>query len=130
MGLQPGDGLALVTDLALTGPHEAHDGLERRALAHPVATEEAHHLTGAHLQRHPVEDVALAVEGMDTLDGDEGGRGRRGRAAHVLRYTSSTFGLRWISAGVPSASTSPEGSTVIRWARSLTACMSCSAIMG
>ena len=56
--------LALEHDAALARRDEAHDGLERRALADAVAAEQSHHLAGPHRQRHAVQDVALAIEGV------------------------------------------------------------------
>ena len=52
--------------------HQAHDGLERRALADAVAPEQAHHLAAADVERDAVQDVALAVIGVHVLDRDEG----------------------------------------------------------
>ena len=72
VGGHAGDRLAFEQHLALARADEAHDGLERRALADAVAAEQAHHLAPPHRQRHAVQDVALAVEGVDVLDGDEG----------------------------------------------------------
>jgi hypothetical protein len=77
------DGPALKRDRALPWPHQAHDGLQRRALADAVASQQAHDLTLADGKRDPVQDVTLAVVGVDAVDGDErGGSVRRG---HVLR---------------------------------------------
>jgi hypothetical protein len=64
--------------------NEAHDGLERRALADAVAPEQAYHLAGPDLERDTVQDVALAVVGVDVLDLEEGLPERIARA-HVLR---------------------------------------------
>ena len=47
--------------------------------------------------RHPVENVGLAVIGVDVVQDQH----------QVFRYTSWTRGFAWIWAGVPSASTSP-----------------------
>src|SRR5579883_392172 len=78
------DGPALEQDPALAGPHQAHDGLERRALADAVAAEQPHDLATVHPERDAVEDVALAIIGMDSVDLDEHVAVGAGRA-HVLR---------------------------------------------
>src|SRR5208282_6505162 len=51
---------------------EPHDGLERRALADAVAPEEPDYLPFPHLEGDAVQNVALAVIGVDVLDLDEG----------------------------------------------------------
>jgi len=63
---------------------EAHDGLERRALAHAVAPEQAHDLPAVDVERDPMQDVTLAVIGVHVLYRDEGLHGR-GIRTHVLR---------------------------------------------
>src|SRR5262249_9687215 len=103
---EAGDRLVAEKHLALMGVNETHDGLERGALAYAIATEQADDLARADMERYAVQDVALAVIGVHVLDRNEG-RHRRGIWAHVLRYTSCTRGFCWISAGDPSASTSP-----------------------
>src|SRR5438552_367315 len=84
-------------DVPFGRAHEAHHRLERGALADAVATEQPHHLARADLDRHPVENVGLAVIGVDVVQDQH----------QVFRYTSWTRGFAWIWAGVPSASTSP-----------------------
>jgi hypothetical protein len=79
-----GDRLALEEHPATARTDEPHDRLQGRALTDPVAAEEAHHLALAHFERHPVEDMALAVVGMDILDFDEWLDCRTARA-HVFR---------------------------------------------
>src|SRR2546423_5544005 len=81
---QGGDGLAGKQHFAAMGMHQAHDRLERRALADAVTPEQAHDLTAVDVERDAVQDVALAVIGVHVLDRDErlNGRGIRG---HVLR---------------------------------------------
>ena len=64
-------GLPSNTILPWLGVDEAHDGLERGALADAVAAEQADHLSRPDLQRDAVQDVALAVEGVDVLDRDQ-----------------------------------------------------------
>jgi hypothetical protein len=75
VGRQPRDLPAVEAYAALGGADEPHDGLERRALAHAVATQQPHDLPGSHLEGNPVEDVRLAVVGVDVLEGQD----------HVLR---------------------------------------------
>ena len=81
---QVGDRPAREQHLALLGIDQAHDGLERGALADAVAAQQAHHLAFAHVERNAVQDMALAVIGVHVLDGDEGLDGCI-RRAHVLR---------------------------------------------
>jgi len=49
--------------------HQPHDRLERRRLADAVPPEQPDNLAGADLDRHAVQDVGLAVIGMDVLQG-------------------------------------------------------------
>jgi hypothetical protein len=63
---------------------EAHDGLERGALADAVAAEQPDHLPAPDLERDAVQDVALAIIGVHVLDRDEGLAGCLG-GGHVLR---------------------------------------------
>ena len=94
---QPGDVPPLERHPAARRPHQAHHGLERRALAHAVAPEEAHDLPALDPERHAVQHVRLAVVRVDVVEGEH----------QVLRYTSWTRAFAWISAGVPSARISP-----------------------
>ena len=66
-----GDRPALEQDAALARMDEAHDRFQRRALADAVAAEEAHHLASADFERHPVQDMTLAVVSVDILDCDQ-----------------------------------------------------------
>src|SRR5687767_12696275 len=54
---------------AAGGAQVAHDGLERRGLADAVAAEQPHHLARTHIDGHPVQDVRLAVMGVDVAEG-------------------------------------------------------------
>ena len=81
---QAGDGLAGKQHFAAIGMDEAHDGLERGALADAVAPEQAYDLPAVDVERDPVQDVTLAVIGVHVLDCDEGLHGR-GIRTHVLR---------------------------------------------
>src|SRR5262249_38075072 len=78
-----GDGLAFQQDRALAGIDEADDRFQRRALADAVAPEQPDDLARPDVQRHPVQDVAFAVVGVNLLDGDERHAGRL--SGHVLR---------------------------------------------
>src|SRR6202045_2130380 len=103
---QAGDDASFVHNLAPTWTDEPHDRLERGALADAVAPEKANNLSPTHFQRDAMENVALAVVGVDVLNVDKGSSVAV-RRVHVLRYTSCTRGLPWMSAGLPSASTRP-----------------------
>jgi hypothetical protein len=50
---------------------EAHDRFKGRALADPVAAEQPYYLPHSDFERDPVQDMALAVIGVDLLDFDE-----------------------------------------------------------
>jgi hypothetical protein len=50
---------------------QPHYRLQGRALADTVAAEEAYHLAFADFERHPVQDMTLAVIGVDVLDLDQ-----------------------------------------------------------
>src|SRR2546425_3233628 len=58
----------LERDAATGAARHPHDGLERRRLADPVAPEQTDHLACAHLDRHAVEHVGLAVVSVDVLE--------------------------------------------------------------
>jgi hypothetical protein len=63
---------------------EPGDRLQRRALADAVPAEQPDHLAAADLERDTVQDVALAVIGVDVLDLEQRVERIIGRA-HVLR---------------------------------------------
>src|SRR5262249_12884477 len=90
-------------DGSLRWMDQPHDGLEGGALADAVPAEEADHFSRAHLEGDAVQDVALAIVGMDPVQANE----RRPGGVPGLRWTSRTFGFRWTSAGAPSARISP-----------------------
>src|SRR5437762_14241785 len=102
------------------------DRLQGRALADAVATQEPHDLAAPDIQRNTVQDVALAVMGVDFLNLQE--RIRRGAVrGHVLRETSKTRGFCWIPDGEPSARARTESSQdkrVVRYHESDCACSS------
>ena len=52
------------------GAHQPRDRLEGGALADAVPAEQPHHLPGLHLEGHPVQDVALAVVGVDVVEAE------------------------------------------------------------
>src|SRR5688572_2907260 len=62
------DGLAFEGDATFGRSHEPGDRLQRGRLADTVAPEETDDLARAHLDRHPVQDVRLAVVGVDVLE--------------------------------------------------------------
>jgi hypothetical protein len=79
-----GDNAAGKPHFALAWAHQSHDGLQRRALADPVTAEQSHHFARTHAQRNAMQDVALAVEGVDALDLHETVRAGA-VAVHVFR---------------------------------------------
>ncbi len=48
--------------------HDAHDRFQGRGLAGPIASEERDNLARIDLEIHPVQDVRLAVPGLQVLD--------------------------------------------------------------
>ena len=60
--------VALVADRAGALADDAHDRLQRRGLAGAVAAEQRDHLAGSHLEVDAVQDVRLAVPGLQILD--------------------------------------------------------------
>jgi hypothetical protein len=64
---EPGQLLPLEPDRA-AGRDVAHDGLDGGGAADPVAAEEAHDLPPADVEGDAVQDVALAVEGVEVPD--------------------------------------------------------------
>src|SRR5215469_7566016 len=71
------DGYTLEPHRTLARPNQAHYGFQGGAFTHPIAAEQTHHLARRDIERHAVEDVALAVIGVYILDTDE----RRGAVA-------------------------------------------------
>jgi hypothetical protein len=69
VGRHAADLAPLEGDAALRRAHEAHHGLERRALADAVPAEQPHDLPGPDFDGHAVEDVGLAVVRMDVVEG-------------------------------------------------------------
>ncbi len=58
-------------------PHQPHDALHQGALAVAVGAEERHGLACCDLERHVLDHAHRAVAGMNGLDGDATGQGRR-----------------------------------------------------
>ena len=114
--------------------HEPHDALDGRGLAGAVAAEQRHRLALAHLERHVVQDVALAVIGVDALDLQD----RRARRSWpwALRVPAPRGRRRDRPAAPPdrcapprasrATSTLPSLITVISSAKANTRSMSCS----
>jgi hypothetical protein len=100
MRRQSGDGMAFEHDRAVARPHQAHDGLQRRRLANAVPPKQANHFAGADLDRHAMQDVTLAVIGMDVFDADQrrGALGRRNR--RTVGNRSSRISSRILGAHV------------------------------
>jgi hypothetical protein len=78
MALEPGHVRALDLDRPGLDRHEAHQGLHQGGLAHAVAAHHGDDLAGRHREGQPVQDLALAVGGVQVLDGERrrGGRDR------------------------------------------------------
>ena len=71
--------LALEAHRAGAPPDHAHDRLQRRGLAGAVAAEQRHHLAFVHVEARAVQDVRLAVPGLQVLDREQG----RARVKHA-----------------------------------------------
>ena len=76
---QAGDVAALIFDCAGGQRHQPGQRLQQRRLAGAVAAEQGDDLAFAHVERGVVQDMALAVEGVDALE------------AQHLRRTCSGF---------------------------------------
>ena len=63
---------------------QAEDALDRGRLPAPVPAEEADRLARLDLEREPAQDLGVAVEGVDPLDGQQG---RTGPGASVTRVS-------------------------------------------
>src|SRR5262245_27330173 len=69
--LLAGDVPAFPHDAAVPGRREPHHAAHGRGLAHAVASEQAHALAGADLERNAEEHLREAVERVDVLDGQD-----------------------------------------------------------
>src|SRR6185437_4025739 len=146
MALPSRDLDAVEHDRARTRRDDAHQTLERRALARAIAAEQRDDLVAPHAQRDVEQDVRVAVVAVEAADLEQAALAfaavavavhARSAASHHTtaagasmtpctppRYASCTFALPLISSGVPSTSTRPSCSTVIRSASSNSASMS------
>src|SRR5207248_2740640 len=90
------------------GAHLAHDGLHGGRTAGAVAPEQAHDVALADAERHAVEDVALAVVGVQVLDLKHGPRSARPNTTlmscstmtsvlplEMARMSSTVLSLSW-----------------------------------
>src|SRR5437763_17192755 len=107
MRIEPGDVAALVAHRAFARRRESGDRAQRRRLAGAVAAEKRHHLALGDAEREPMQDVAEAIERIDRVELED-------HAATPPRYARRTSGLRWLSAGVPSAISAPKCITEMR----------------
>ena len=78
-GGKPRDLLAGEPDRAGLGRRDADQRFQQRGFARAVAAEQRDDLVFRHVERDRVEDVALAVEGVDLVDGEQRACTRRGR---------------------------------------------------
>src|SRR5690606_38625215 len=120
---QPGDLLPIEFDAALTRRHCARQGLERGGLPGAVAPQERHDAALRHLDRHPLQDVALVVETMQISCN------QTHAAPPVImlpRYAERTRSSLRMTSGVPSTSTCPSCITVMVSEISITIPMLCS----
>src|SRR6202011_2931493 len=92
-------------DAALARGRERHQAAQGRGLAGAVAAEQRRDLALGDLEADAMQDVALAVEGVQALGGECGAH------AALPRYAACTASLAAISFGVPSASRLPWSST-------------------
>ena len=68
------DVLAAHAHMTPARSRDAHDRAQRRRLAGAVASDERDHLAFGGRQRHALENMGLAVVGMDVLDGEKAHR--------------------------------------------------------
>ena len=59
---------AVEGDVSAARRHDAHDAAKGGGLAGAVAADEGHHLAGLYGQRHALEDMRLAVVGVQVLN--------------------------------------------------------------
>src|SRR5271165_6543055 len=104
---------------ALASRRQADQAAQRGRLAGAIAAEQGDDLALAHFEVDAMQDVALAVEGMQAL-------GLENVHAALPRYAACTASFAAISPGVPSASMAPSARTITRSARWNTTRMSCS----
>src|SRR5262249_6259374 len=114
-----GDVLAVEHHEPLARGQEAEERLEHRRLARTVRPDDRHHLAGLHVEGHALQNLELAVAGVEVAHLEQGHR-------HLPKYASSTSGLSAISAGVPSAMRSPWLNTTMRRQSDMTTSILCS----
>src|SRR3954451_2135268 len=76
---------AAIEDRAGAARNDAHDGAQRGRLARPVAPEQRDQLALADAEIHPVQDVRIAVPGLQVLDAQQfiGELGESRRVTHA-----------------------------------------------
>src|SRR5581483_4326821 len=108
-------------------PHDAQDRLQRRRLARGVAAEQADELPLVDVDREALQDVDLAVVGVDRVELEQGLGGRHFFAISPRpRYASTTRGSVATWSNEPSAILTPWSSATTRSEIPSTTCMSCS----
>jgi hypothetical protein len=71
VGGEPRELAAVEGDPTGARRNQAHDAPERRRLARAVASDEGDDLTGADVERDALEDMRLAVVGLQVFEGEE-----------------------------------------------------------
>ena len=71
IGRSPDQFLALKAHRAGAAVDHAHDGLQRRGLADAVAAKERDHFAGLNIEGDAMQDVRLAVPGLQIVDRKE-----------------------------------------------------------
>src|SRR5262249_43246403 len=114
---QRGDRAPFENDVAAAQPRSSCPGHRPQGggLAGAVAAEQGEDLSSAHFERDALQDVALAVVGVQVAAAQER---RSVRGAHSVappRYASRTARSSRIACGAPRAMTRPWCRTVMRW---------------
>src|SRR5258708_7065105 len=118
LGRHPSQRATAEADVA--GPsHATSDGSQSRRLARAVGAEHRYDAAFRHRERDAVQDRRRPVPGTDLVQLEQGGHA-------APRYASMTAGLRWTSAGVPSAIFLPKSSTTTRSEMPITNAIWCS----
>src|SRR5262249_51170803 len=119
VGGQPRQLAAVEGDAPAARRDQAHDAPQGGGLARSVAADERDHLARVHAEGDALEDVRLAVVGLQIFEGEQG---------HLVapRYVCCTRLLARISAGLPSANTWPWWRTVTRSEMFITTFILCS----
>ena len=119
-----GDVLAVDAHGAVARPDDAEDRLQRRRLARRVAAEQADELARLDRDRQPLQDVDLAVVGVDRVE--LAGRLICARPSRARDTPRSTFSFVATCSNDPSAILTPWSSAITRSEMPSTTCMSCS----